>query len=193
MKKLFTTIAVAFIALTASAQFDFGLKGGLNVTNMSLSTDVLNSSNRTGFYIGPTVKFVAPLIGIGFDAAVLYDQREGKVSETSMKQQQIAVPVNLRYQIGLGDLASLLIYAGPQLGVNFGDKITNTAWDWKWQTTNLSVNVGAGVMLANHLQINANYNIACGKTGEFSLANTLQQGLGNGKMNSWQVGLAYYF
>ncbi len=199
MKRLLTIIAVVMTAMTASAQFSFGLKGGTNVTSMSFSSDVLKSSNRAGFYIGPTAKFMLPIVGIGFDASLLYDQREGTVGEgadeETMRQQQIAVPVNLRYQIGLGDLASVLVFGGPQFGYNLNDGIKNI--DWEWKKTNLSFNVGAGVMLIKKLQITANYNIAAGKTGEFKALDAsgllVGKDLGDGKLNSWQIGLAYYF
>ena len=54
MKKIFTVIslvALFFVATPSQAQTSFGLKGGFNVTNMSLSSDVLSSSNRAGFFI----------------------------------------------------------------------------------------------------------------------------------------------
>lgn len=44
MKKLFTLIvlvAATCFAMPASAQLKFGVKGGLNITDMSLSSDVL--------------------------------------------------------------------------------------------------------------------------------------------------------
>ena len=46
MKKIFTLILVAvatMVAVPASAQVQFGLKGGLNVTNMSLNDDILKT------------------------------------------------------------------------------------------------------------------------------------------------------
>lgn len=55
MKKIFATLVLsALMALPLSAQVKFGLKGGLNVTDMSLSSEVFDASNRTGFFIGPT-------------------------------------------------------------------------------------------------------------------------------------------
>ena len=48
MKKIFTLILVAvatMVAVPASAQVQFGLKGGLNVTNMSLNDDILKTEN----------------------------------------------------------------------------------------------------------------------------------------------------
>ena len=47
MKKIFTlvTLVVAlFAANTANAQLKFGLKGGLNITNMSFDSDVFSHS-----------------------------------------------------------------------------------------------------------------------------------------------------
>ncbi len=67
-------------ATNANAQIKFGLKGGLDVTNMSLSNDVFDASNKTGFFVGPMVKVTIPIVGLSFDAAALYDQKEAKVS-----------------------------------------------------------------------------------------------------------------
>ncbi len=197
MKKFYVILVAVALMFTseAKAQIDFGLKGGVNVTDLSLSNEVFETSNRTGFYIGPTVKFTIPIIGLGIDASALYDYRSAKLDdngyEETVKQQQIAIPINLRYGFGLGDLASLFIFAGPQFGFNVGSDIEGDGWDWEWKDSNISVNVGLGVMLVNHLQINANYNIACGKTGEFNFGNAVKKY--DGKYNSWQIGLAYYF
>lgn len=122
MKRIFTSAAVAIVMLlaatSAQAQIKFGLKGGLNVTDMSLSKEVFNADNQAGFFIGPTVKFSLPLIGLGIDAAALYDQRQAKVKgevgyeqiyreERSLDSKYINIPINLRYGIGLGSVASL--------------------------------------------------------------------------------------
>lgn len=211
MKRILTFIAVALALLTtvpAQAQLKFGLKGGVNVTNMSFSSDVLDASNRAGFFVGPTVKFTLPIVGLGIDASALYDQREGKVklanngveSENTVKQQQVVVPINLRYGVGLGSMASVFFFAGPQFGFNVGDKtqsIYDQVADWRLKSSNFSVNVGAGFMLMSHLQLSANYNIACGHTGDVELKSTaadaLRQIKKGSRANAWQIGLAYYF
>ena len=211
MKRILTFIAVALALLTTvppQAQLKFGLKGGVNVTNMSFSSDVLDASNRAGFFVGPTVKFTLPIVGLGIDASALYDQREGKVklaykdveSENTVKQQQVVVPINLRYGVGLGSMASVFFFAGPQFGFNVGDKtqsIYDQVADWRLKSSNFSVNVGAGFMLMSHLQLSANYNIACGHTGDVELKSTaadaLRQIKKGSRANAWQIGLAYYF
>ena len=105
MKKFITAVfaTVAMLtATTAQAQIQFGLKGGLNVSSMSLDKEVLDASNRCGFFVGPTVKFTLPVVGLGIDASALYDQREAKISantsnntvsnitEETIKQQLMA-------------------------------------------------------------------------------------------------------
>lgn len=213
MKKIFTTAVLAaamlFSANNAEAQVKFGIKGGLNVTSMSLDSKVLDAENRAGFFIGPTLKFTLPVVGLGIDASALYDQREAKAKaeiegaevESNFKTQAVNIPINVRYGFGLGSTASIFLFAGPQFGFNVGDKnqsIFKDMGEWRLKSSTFSVNVGVGAMLLNHLQLSANYNIACGKTGDMTvskaLGDTAQELLSkNGRTNAWQIGLAYYF
>lgn len=199
---------MAMATIPASAQVKLGVKGGLNVSKMSVSSDVLDADNRAGWFIGPTLKLTVPIVGLSFDVSALYDQKSTKVSDDNndsknIKQQAIDIPVNVRYGVGLGDAANIFFFAGPQFAFNVGDK------EFKWNNTSsyentfqlkkstLSVNVGAGVTLLSHLQLTANYNIACGKTGDATVWNTVEKTsqtvVKNGRTNSWQVGVAYFF
>ncbi|WP_440421116.1 porin family protein [Prevotella merdae] len=213
MRKIFTAAIVAatmlFSTSSAQAQVKFGLKGGLNVTNMSLNSEVFDADNQTGFFIGPTVKFTLPIVGLGIDASALYDQRDAKITvedngasvESKIKNQSINIPINLRYGVGLGSTASVYLFAGPQFGFNVGDKNQSLFQDmgeWRLKSSTFSVNVGLGAMLLSHLQISANYNIACGKTGETTVSSALGElaqsaAKKRGRANAWQIGLAYYF
>lgn len=211
MKRIITSAAIAIVmmlsAASAQAQIKFGLKGGLNVTDMSLSKEVFNADNQAGFFIGPTVKFSLPLIGLGIDAAALYDQRQAKVKgevgyeqitieERSLDSKYINIPINLRYGIGLGSVASLNFFAGPQFGFNVGKKHQELVDDatWNLKSSAFSVNVGAGVTIASHFELSANYSIACGRTGDVTFSDAVDKVFKkNGRANAWQIGLAYYF
>lgn len=204
MKKIFTLVVLlAAMTFTAQAQVKFGLKGGLNLTKMRFDKDVVSKSNQAGFFIGPTVKFTLPVVGLGIDAAALYDQRSAKLDgvDETLKQRSIQIPINVRYGFGLGSIAGIYFFAGPQFGFNVGDKVTNiisNVVDWRLKDSNLSANVGLGLMLLNHLQISANYNIAFGTTGEFNVltdvaSRTWDTVTGKTKANAWQLSLAYYF
>lgn len=200
MRKLFTLVvlvAATLVTIPAQAQFKFGLKGGLNLTDMSFSVDDVDVSNHAGFFIGPTAKFTLPIVGLGLDASVLYDQREAKLkgADDKIKQQAINIPINLRYDIGLGSLAAVYLAAGPQFGFNIGDKhqtLVEDVSEWKLNDSNFSVNVGLGVMLLGHLQVGANYNIVCGKTGEVTVIDGVEEAF-RGRSNTWQISAAYYF
>lgn len=210
MKKVLSIVflvAAMLFAANANAQIKFGLKGGLNVTSMSFSEEDFDASNKTGFFVGPMVKVTVPIVGLSFDAAALYDQKEadvkyaaeGELGKVNVKQQSINIPVNVRYGFGLSSLANIFLFAGPQWGINVGNK--NFKWNesssYSLKKSNFSVNVGAGVTLLNHLQVSANYNIACGKSADASLSKALDAVANAGKdkshNNSWQIALGYWF
>ena len=211
MKKILSLVflvAAMMFATSANAQVKFGLKGGLNVTSMSFSEDVFDASNKTGFFVGPMVKVTVPIVGLSFDAAALYDQKEtdvkytgtdGELGKTTVRQKSINIPVNVRYGFGLSSLANAFLFAGPQWGINVGDKSFkwNETSSYSLKKSNFSVNVGAGVTLLSHLQISANYNIACGKSADASLVKAAEAltnaGKDKSRNNSWQIALGYWF
>ena len=211
MKKT-TSLIILLIGLCISTSVkaqdvEFGIKAGLNVTDMKLSSELFKTTNRAGGFIGPTVKFTLPIVGLGVDVSALYDFRQAKVTdptsqEETVKQQQIAIPVNFRYSVGLGSMASAFLSAGPQWGINIGEK------DFKWnrrssyslKKSNFSINAGLGVTFMKDFEVSANYNIAVGKTAEVkaleAIGNAAEQLIGvkaKSRNNSWQVAVAYYF
>lgn len=210
MKKLYSILVMAaalLMTMPAQAQVKFGFRGGANLVNMKLSGNVMNNitdkDNRAGFYIGPTVKFTVPIVGLSLDASALYDQRSTEVagedgSKESLITRQLAIPVNVRYGWGLGSVADIFLFAGPQVAFNFAkDKnVFNNMGDWSWKTSNFSVNVGLGCTILSHVELKANYNIACGKTGEATILDAATKtvtGTVKSKYNSWQIGMAYFF
>ena len=201
MKKIFTTIvlmAAMLVAIPAKAGIKFAIKGGYNITNFSFSEDVIAKDNQQGFFIGPSLKIGIPVLPIGFELAALYVQRDAKLEGEKISQKSINIPINVRYELGLGDMAGIYVAAGPQFGFNIGDKSFNfdDVADYKLKDSNLSINLGAGVRLVKHLEIGFNYNIALGKTGEFNVIDGAGEALGingNGKANAWQISAAYYF
>ena len=197
MKKYVVLIVMAVAVIMPShAQFKFGVQAGVNMTNVSVKDMQGSVKNRSGFFVGPMVKFTLPIVGLGVDAAALYDQREVELEEQTLKAQSIQIPINLRYGFGLGSMAEIFLFAGPQFGFNVGrDKKFKEIYDtatseWTLRSSNLSANVGVGAMLINHLQVKFNYNFALGKTGEFKVNNITT---GDAKYNTWQISLAYLF
>ena len=206
MKRIITLLVLA-VAMTVTAQaqgIKFGVKGGLNITKMSFSKDIFDSKNKVGFFVGPTLKLSLPM-GFGADIAALYDERSADVElETSstvlpgenqsptnetIKQKSIQVPVNLRYNIGLSSVAGIYLAVGPQFGFPVADKVFKTEFgEYRLKDANLSVNFGAGVTLMGHLEVGFTYNLAAGKSGEFTSIKDIDT-----HNNAWQISAAYFF
>lgn len=200
MKKILFVVALLAATMTVQAQgLKFGIKGGLNLTKMTFSKDVYSSDNQAGFYLGPTLKLSLPL-GFGVDVAALYDQRSAKVESDNLtgvqgagdekiKQKSIQIPINARYNIGLGSEAGIYLAVGPQFGFPVGDKVYNTkVGEYTLKSSNLSFNFGAGVYLLDHLEVGFSYNLAAGKSGEFKNGGDIDT-----HNNAWQIGAAIYF
>ncbi|MCR2006436.1 porin family protein [Bacteroides acidifaciens] len=192
MKKIFGALMIAVcigMAMPVQAQIHFGVKGGLNLSKASLSDIPGNfkKDNFTGFFIGPMAEFNIPIVGLGVDASLLFAQRGVKVTpegadEYTVKQNGLDIPVNLKYNIGLGSLLGLYIAAGPDFYFDFEKK---SGIDKK--KAEVGINVGAGVKLLNHLQVGANYNIPLGDTAKIEGTD------GSYKTKTWQVSVAYIF
>lgn len=187
--------AVAFFAaaMPAQAQLRFGVKGGLNITSVHFDSDLLKSDNVTGFHIGPMIEATMPLLGFGFDAALLYAQKGMESSssgvKTTMKTSYIDVPVNLKWKFGL-PIVKAYLAAGPYASFRVGgDKIWNVLSDQlETKSFGAGLNFGAGVEVFNHLQVGFNYEL--GLTDNFS-AEKLD--LSSNKNRGWTISAAILF
>ena len=191
-------VSALLLAMPAKAQLKFGFKGGLNVTEMTFSEQVFDSSNRFGYFIGPTVKFCLPIGGLGIDIAGLYEQKTTKVNGKAIDQENIVVPVNLRLNIGAA--AGIYLALGPQFAFNIGDD------EFKWnkdgventfqlKKSYLSVNLGAGIFFSQHLEVGFTYNVGVSNTGDASWNDARDAVLkkDDTKAKGWSVLGALYF
>jgi len=212
MKKWITLFIVAVclaMAMPTKAQIKFGVKGGLNLASASLSDawDAKgNADNYTGFFIGPMVDITIPIIGLGVDGALMYSQKGTKISfddlgSTTFKQQGVEIPINLKYSIGLGSLASIYFAAGPSFYFNMksDDDFTfnSVAGSLDYDKSEVSLNLGAGVKLLRHLQLGLNYNMGLTDSAKAKIKTSSGAWDAiNGesyKSKIWQVSVAYLF
>ena len=200
MKRIITLVLlVAAMTVSAQAQgIKFGLKGGLDIVKLSFDKNVFDTSNKLGWFIGPSLKVSLPVPGLGVDIAALYDQKKSEVNNETITQKSIIVPVNARFSFGVGSAASIYLAAGPQFGFNVGDD------EFKWTTNGVentfqlkksafSLNFGAGVTLMKHLEIGFAYNLGLGKTADVTLEQASQEIKDETAPKSWQISAAYYF
>lgn len=202
MKKFFLAVAMLFIAggaTTASAQFKFGLVAGMNMSKLSFDDGkYFNSEHRAGWYVGPKVWFNIPIVGLGVNASAQYSQRrmnvksgdgEDAVSD-SKNLNTIEIPINVRYTLGLGSIASVYAETGPQFGFNVGNKTVSEVA--KFKSSNVTWNVGIGARVLGHLEAGVGYNIALSNFGEL-VPDQLRGTKNDFKSNTWQVQVAYLF
>ena len=109
---------------------------------------------------------------------------------------ELDIPVNVRLTLGSSKSLAAFLFAGPQFSFNINDKKTlrDNYHSWSYEDSNLSVNLGGGILITNFLQLSAYYNIDCGKTGELTVDDTYQAvKKHNSKTNAWQLAATIYF
>lgn len=211
MKKI-SVILLAFslfIAVPATAQFDWGIKAGLSIPKVPKNIKGIINEN-TGWYAGPMMKFTFPVLGLGLEADVLYSESGMSIDGDTYKKSSLEIPVYLRYDLEVPAISKFIIpfiAVGPQWGYTFGKKefgqiledpdvLDDVNKYFKYKESLISLNLGLGLILFNHLQIHANYNIALGDSYEYEVENkSLLEGLSTikAKNNMWQISLAYIF
>ena len=75
MKKFLLLAVVALLGVGAcNAQFKFGVKAGLNLNKIDFKQfeNNWNGTNGLGYTVGLMTEFQVPLIGLCFDASLMY-------------------------------------------------------------------------------------------------------------------------
>ena len=220
MKKIILSLVllVSFVgAQTASAfSFDWGVTGGFNLTKLKVDKQSkwYDSNNKAGWFAGVKVN-LGLIAGFGLDGALLYNQMKYtntatfnnasvSVNETS---RSFAIPINLKYSIGLGKLANVYVTTGPQFDFALGNKKNDdnatlivSTFEQEHMTT--SWNVGAGVKLFKHLDLGLSYNFGLSETakqtinivGGTTIGSTLPANFNTKvKANTFKIQATYYF
>lgn len=205
MKKFFGILAIItlFTAVPAAAQFNWGIKAGVNLAQKP--SDIEDVKGKTGWFVGPMAKFTLPIVGLGLEANLLYSQSSTEVQGETIERKSVDLPVYLRYEFSLPVVNKFLepfLAVGPQWSWNVGDKTfsVNKLIDggnfseYTLRSSNLSLNLGLGAIVLDHIQVHANYNIALGSTSDYREATDAALNLvTKSKTNTWQVSVAYIF
>lgn len=202
MKKSFVILLAMclFAVAPAAAQLDWGIKAGINLSEKPSKID--DVKNKTGWFIGPTAKVMLPIVGLGVEANLLYSRSESEMQGQDVVRQTLDVPVFLRYELSLPVVNQFIepfIAAGPQWSWNIGEKNFSLNYgDYRVKESALSLNLGAGVILLDHIQIHANYNIALGNTSNYTDGKLVGGAIDHltsskSKTNTWQFSVAYMF
>ena len=174
MKKSIISMVVMamFAVMPASAQgIAFGVKGGVNITKMSIDDDAVKSESGVGFFVGPTLKLdILPFFGV--QGSIFYEQANSKVNGEKIKRQSIVIPIDARVNLKFNEEAGIYLTTGPQFGFNVGeDEFTwNESSSYKntfqMKKSMFNWNFGIGAMLTKKIEVGAVYSLGISKTGE---------------------------
>ena len=207
IKILFIAVVAAIaMAAPASAQFRFGITGGLTINELnfkdatatSIKDQLKDTGNHSGYTVGLTTEFTVPLIGIGGDASVLYTHRVFGYQNESLKNfntdaDLIEIPIHLRYKLALPAISSIvspLIFTGPSFGFRVSDEI---AEELKTKSCQVLWDLGLGVELFKHLQVTAKYSWGINDFVEHYVPNSGINTQQLGKANCWTIAAAIMF
>ena len=188
MKKIILSLAiVAFATLGVSAQVNFGVKGGLNISTLRTDPDG-NSKSLVGGYGG----FLAniPVSGMfSIQPEVLYSLEGAKydgAGDPQLLLNYINIPLMVKYSDPSGFYGEL----GPQIGILTSAKFQEDGEsdvDIKklLKSSNFSLGFGAGWNFSPKVGVGLRYNLGLSSIGEDS---------GNDvKTGNFAIGIHYMF
>ncbi len=189
--------------LSANAGIRFGVKAGLNINNLHFNNKLFDAGNRAGFTGGVMTEIMIPVVGIGFDASLMYTRMNSRdyvdipvndaidSDEISAGKDFLEIPINVKYKLSLPAVESFIkpyIYTGPTIAFKLNK---NTLDYWKTKTCQVAWNIGLGVELIRHLQVQASYGFGINDVVDrMGLAQTSNLKLKN---NYWTVTAAWLF
>lgn len=209
MKKISILLLVAVLgAFGAQAQIRFGIKAGANFNKIHFS-DVessLQPDNSCGWNAGVMTEFTVPIVGLCFDASLLYSRMNNAISndfdktlskeldsDMSYGKNFLEIPINIKYKFGIPVIGSIIkpfIYTGPSFAFKLDKSIMDKTFQCAW-------NIGIGVELIKHLQISGSYGFGINNVAKEVLKNA-DPDFGNvekikAKNNYWTVSAAWLF
>lgn len=221
MKKILSFLTVCAVAMsisfTSNAQIKFGIKGGLNLTNLTGDpvADIKDAlSTYTGFNVGVALNVGLPF-GFAIQPEVLYNQTGMKFKESLplfgdisalISVGAIQVPVGIQWGVELGPIRPY-IQAVPYISfpVSHVAKVETGGAVEKSKLANdifssfdYGVGVGAGVDLWK-LQASVRYNWALGSFVKTDQSNAqevigdLVDEMSGAKLSGLEISLALFF
>ncbi|MHA6698023.1 porin family protein [Chryseobacterium sp. A321] len=196
MKKLLLGAALAVSSLTFAQQF--GVKAGVNVSNISDDNDVQTNS-KTGYYAG--VFMNAPIAeDFSIQPEVLYNSVGSKYdygnASSTLTLDYITVPVMFQYNV----VPQFYLEAGPEFGFLVGakSKVESGSFEGSsdlnkdnFNSFNFGVGLGAGFNITNNIGINARY--VAGFTDATDESNQDFGSDADNKNNVFQAGVTFKF
>lgn len=152
--KILLALVFAFCVQFVNAQ-TFGIKGGFNFANISLSNSDKSPKTIVGLHLGPVVEFEIQE-NLCFNTGLLYSLKgykmeygEGKATD---KLNYLEIPLNIAYKFPINDTYKFFVQAGPYVGFAISGKTRYEGGSSKiefgkdgWKRLDFGIGAGAGV------------------------------------------------
>ncbi len=188
LKRIILALMALTVCFAADAGIRFGVKAGLNVNNLHFNQSLFDAKNRAGFTGGVMTEIMIPVVGIGFDASLMYTRMNSRdyintshdnVEEVQFGKDFIEIPVNVKYKLSLPAIESLI------------KPYVYTIEYMKARTCQVAWNIGLGIELIKHLQVQASYGFGINNVAQYTnLVSTEKLKVKN---NYWTVTAAWLF
>ncbi len=201
---LLPLVLLLVLALPASAQSGFGIKGGFNFNSMSdveFNSGIKSSiEKKTGFHAGVLYKWDLPF-GLALQPELLYSQKGGSVDvgrgeagapdlgDGEFTAHYLQLPVNIQWGLDLM-LFRPFIMVSPYVNYLISNECSIKGLDWDVERFGYGIGIGAGLDIWR-FQVTGKYNWDLGEVSEFTW-----DGLGTfkgGKNRNFELSLAFIF
>lgn len=163
MRKFFIVLLVLSLSLTALGKTRFGIVGGYTSAKMSLSETLkdFDISSAPGFHAGVGLNVPLPL-GFGIQPQFQYSRKSSTVEDISKYTvQYLELPVQVQWGVDL-IVAKPYVFVEPFVGYTLSGRVEypeiQTRQELKLDNhLEYGLSVGAGVMIAHHVQLAFKY------------------------------------
>lgn len=201
MKKIFICLIALGASFAASAQVQFGVKGGFNLGFLAESdaTNRVSYDARPAYFLGALAEFtLQDKMSLAVEA--LFAANGARISQTVLgietksvaKFPEIMVPVLFKIELAEG----FKLGAGPYVGLitkaeaesKAGNVSASVEMDDYYKDFDMGMGFDAEYSFNDHLFINARYNLGLMNISDYS-----HGGAEKSKLSSLQIGLGYKF
>jgi hypothetical protein len=193
MKKIIlSAIAIMAFAFSNAQETRFGIKGGLNLSNI-VGGDIDNNKTLVGFHVGGLAEihivekfFIQPELLFSTQGAK-FDGPFG--TDGDIKLNYLNIPVLAKYYIVD---KKFNVEAGPQLGVLLSAKSNGEDFKDYTRSTDFGFNLGAGYSFTDNFSVGLRYTIGLSPISDNDIDDS-EEYYDSAKNSNLQLSLAYKF
>ncbi|WP_125722591.1 porin family protein [Flavobacterium ustbae] len=193
MKKIIlSAIALMAFAFSNAQETRFGVKGGLNISNV-VGGDVEDNNSLIGFHVGGFAE-IHVVEKFFIQPELLYSAQGAKFdgpfgSEADVKLNYLNIPVIAKYYIVD---KKFNVEAGPQLGVLLSAKVEDVDIKDDTKSVDFGFNIGAGYSFTDNLSVGLRYTIGLSPIWDNDIDSS-EELYDSAKNSNLQLSLAYKF